>query len=48
MFVDDGFSTGFGRDKDEMTLSIYEVIELCCSYRYFEVYSDDKYEVLVT
>ena len=40
--------TGFGIDADEMTLSIDKVIELCCSYIYFEVYSDDKYEGLVT
>ena len=46
-FVDDGFSTGFGRDADEMILSIDKVIELCCSYRYFEVFSHDKHEGIV-
>ena len=39
--------TGFGRDTYEMTLGIDKVIELCCSYRYFEVCSDDKHEDLV-
>ena len=39
--------TGFGRDTYEMTLGIYKVIELCFSYRYFEVCSDDKHEDLV-
>ena len=42
-----GWVQVFGRDTYEMTLGIDKVIELCCSYIYFEVCSDDKHEDLV-